>query len=103
MDRIAMLKEILAVYPIDSFARYGVAIEYSNAGELDTSLAEFATLLQNTPDYTPGYFMAAQTLVKASRIDDAKKMLVKGIASARKTGNGHALSEMEAMLEELGD
>jgi predicted Zn-dependent protease len=102
MDRIAMLREILAANPVDSFARYGLAMEYSNAGDFETSLAEFATLLQNTPDYTPGYFMAAQTLVKAARIDEAKKMLVEGIASARKTGNDHALSEMEAMLEELG-
>lgn len=88
--------------PVDSFARYGLAMEYSNAGELETALAEFATLLKNTPDYTAGYFMAAQTLVKAARVDDAKTMLVDGIASAKKTGNGHALSEMEAMLEELG-
>jgi predicted Zn-dependent protease len=102
MDRIAMLKEILAANPVDSFARYGLAIEYSNAGDFETSMAEFATLFKNTPDYTPGYLMAAQTLVKASRLDDAKKMLVDGIASAKKTGNGHALSEMEAMLEELG-
>ena len=102
MDRIAMLKEILAANPADSFARYGLAMEYSSAGEFETSLGEFATLLKNTPDYTAGYFMAAQTLVKASRVDEAKKMLVEGIASAQKTGNGHALSEMEAMLEELG-
>ena len=32
----------------------------------------------------------------------ARKMLADGIVSAKKTGNGHALSEMEAMLEELG-
>ncbi len=102
MDRMTMLKEILAANPGDSFARYGLAMEYSNAGEFETSLAEFATLLKNTPDYTPGYFMAAQTLVKAARVGDAKTMLVDGIASAKKTGNGHALSEMEAMLEELG-
>jgi predicted Zn-dependent protease len=99
---MAMLKEILVADPVDSFARYGLAMEYSNAGELETALAEFATLLKNTPDYTAGYFMAAQTLVKAARVDDAKTMLVDGIASAKKTGNGHALSEMEAMLEELG-
>jgi hypothetical protein len=41
-------------------------------------------------------------VVKASRIEDAKTMLAGGIASAKRTGNGHALSEMEAMLEELG-
>jgi len=97
-----MLKEILAANPLDPFARYGLAMEYSNAGDFETSLDEFVTLLKNTPDYTAGYFMAAQTLVKASRIEDAKTMLAGGIASAKRTGNGHALSEMEAMLEELG-
>jgi predicted Zn-dependent protease len=97
-----MLKEILATNPGDSFARYGLAMEYSNAGDFETSLDEFVILLKNTPDYTPGYFMAAQTLVKASRVEDAKTILLGGIASAKRTGNGHALSEMEAMLEELG-
>ena len=45
--------------------------------------------------------MAAQTLAKADRQEDAKKMLTDGIASARRTGNLHAQSEMEAMLAEL--
>jgi len=46
--------------------------------------------------------MAAQTLARASRVNEAKQMLEDGIASARRTGNGHALSEMEGMLTELG-
>jgi hypothetical protein len=45
--------------------------------------------------------MAAQTLEKAGRIDEAKKILVDGISSARRTGNTHAQSEMTAMLEGL--
>ena len=98
-----MLQEILAANPSDAFARYGLAMEYANSGDLETALAEFATLLRTTPDYTAGYFMAAQTLVKGLRIAEAKAMLADGIASARKTGNGHAQSEMEAMLEELGN
>jgi hypothetical protein len=46
--------------------------------------------------------MAAQTLARADRIADAKAMLADGIASARRTGNLHSQSEMEAMLAELG-
>jgi hypothetical protein len=46
--------------------------------------------------------MAAQTLVRTERAEDAKKMLHDGIASARRTGNLHAQSEMEALLVELG-
>ena len=101
MDRIAMLTEILAANPRDSFARYGLAMEYSNTGQTAQALEEFKTLLENNPDYTPAYFMAAQTLEKAGRIDDARKMLVDGISSARRTGNAHAQSEMTAMLESL--
>jgi tetratricopeptide (TPR) repeat protein len=102
MDRIAMLTEILAGNPTDAFARYGLAMEHSKAGQTEAALAEFAKLLEQHPDYTPGYFMAAQTLAQAGRNDEARKMLQDGIASALRTGNQHAQSEMQAMLEELG-
>jgi predicted Zn-dependent protease len=101
MNRISMLTEILAANPGDAFARYGLAQEYSNAGRINDALQEFKTLLEKNPDYTPAYFMAAQTLAKADRSDEAKRMLVDGISSARRTGNTHAQSEMTAMLEEL--
>jgi predicted Zn-dependent protease len=101
MDRLAMLNEILSQSPDDAFARYGLAMEYSKAGEVEPALEEFGKLLSAHPDYTAGYFMAAQTLVTANRVDEAKRMLVDGIASARRTGNSHAQSEMTAMLEEL--
>jgi len=101
MDRISMLTEVLAENPNDAFARYGLAMEYSKVGETERALEEFAKLLAAHPDYTAGYFMAAQTLVNANRSDEAKKMLVDGIASARRTGNQHAQSEMTAMLDEL--
>jgi len=97
-----MLAEILAGNPDDAFARYGLAMEYSKSGQLEKALEEFQTLLTKNPDYTPGYFMAAQTLAAASRVAEAKRMLVDGIASARRTGNAHAQSEMTTMLEELG-
>ena len=102
MDRVAALNDILTENPRDAFARYGLAMEYSQQGDLDRALAEFAILIENHPDYTAGYFMAAQTLVRAERQEDAKKMLHDGIASARRTGNLHAQSEMEALLAELG-
>jgi predicted Zn-dependent protease len=101
MDRIAMLTDILAQSPNDAFARYGLAMEYSKAGDVDRSLAEFARLLAAHPDYAAGYFMAAQTLVRAERLEDAKKMLADGIAAAQRTRNSHAQSEMQAMLAEL--
>ena len=100
--RADMLKEFLAQNPNDAFARYGLAMEYSNAGDVEGALREFGALLNANPDYTAGYFMAAQTLARAGRNDEAKTRLREGIASAERTGNQHAKSEMSAMLEELG-
>ena len=96
-----MLGEILAQNPGDAFARYGLAMEYSKGGNVEQAMAEFGKLLSANPDYTAGYFMAAQTLAAAGRAPEAKKMLADGIASAKRTGNAHAQSEMEALLGEL--
>jgi len=101
MDRIAALNEILTESPNDAFARYGLAMEYSNQGDFDRALAEFSILLKGNPDYTPGYFMAAQTLMGAGRKPEAIERLKAGIACAARDGNGHALREMQTMLEEL--
>jgi tetratricopeptide (TPR) repeat protein len=96
-----MLAQFLEENPSDAFARYGLAMEYSNAGQTEQALAEFKKLLEMHPDYTNGYFMAAQALERTGRTPDARQMLQSGIEAARRTGNKHALSEMSGMLEEL--
>ena len=102
MDRISTLSELLTQDPNNAFARYGLALEYANCGQHDRALEEFNKLLLANPDYAAGYFMAAQTLVKGERTDEAKKMLVNGIAAAGRKGDSHARSEMQQMLDELG-
>jgi tetratricopeptide (TPR) repeat protein len=101
-SRLQMLAQFLEQNPGDAFARYGLAMEYSKAGQTEQALAEFNKLLELHPDYTNGYFMAAQTLERSGRTAEAKKMLESGVEAARRTGNKHALSEMSGMLEELG-
>jgi Tetratricopeptide repeat len=100
-NRLEMLKQFVEQNPNDAFARYGLAMEYSKLGQTDAALQEFARLLELHPDYSNGYFMAAQALAKIEKNDEAKAMLQKGIESAQRTGNRHALNEMSAMLEEL--
>ena len=101
MDKIAGLKEILALDPRNSFARYGIAMELAHRGELASALKEFDTLLANDPDYTAGYFMSARTLAGAGRKSEAIARLKTGIGCAARSGNSHALSEMQAMLDGL--
>jgi predicted Zn-dependent protease len=101
MDKIAGLREILALDPGNSFARYGVAMELASRGETSLAIAEFDQLLANDPDYTAGYFMSAQTLAGAGRKQQAIERLKAGVACAARRGNSHALNEMQTMLGEL--
>ena len=101
MDKISGLKEILALDPKNSFARYGIAMELAKRGDTAAAIKEFDALLAHDADYTAGYFMAAQTLTAAGRNQEAIERLKAGISCAARSGNTHALSEMQGMLDEL--
>jgi predicted RNA polymerase sigma factor len=76
-------------------------MELAARGDPDAALAEFDALIGHAPDYVPAYQMSAQTLAKLGRTGEALTRLHSGIAAANRTGNQHALAEMEAMREEL--
>ena len=101
MDKIAALTEILAHNPADSFARYGLAMAYAAEGRSDEALAAFAATTAAAPDYVPAYQMSAQTLLKLGQTEAAKNRLTAGLAACQRTGNTHAASEMQAMLDDL--
>jgi Tfp pilus assembly protein PilF len=101
MDKLAALNEILHLDPANAFARYGVAMEHLSQDNADAALTEFATCIDHNPDYVPAYQMSAQTLIKLGRTEEALQRLHTGIATANRTGNQHAVAEMEAMREEL--
>lgn len=101
MDKIGMLSGILEQNPRDAFARYGLAMAYAAEGKMDEALREFATTTEYNPDYVPAYQMAAQTLMKLGRMDEARARLQAGLAACERTGNAHAASEMQGMVEEI--
>src|SRR5690348_8020670 len=100
-SRVATLKQVLEANPNDAFARYALGLEYSGAGDTEAALAEFNRLLTSHPDYSNGYFMAAQALARVERNEEARAMLQRGIESAQRTRNQHAMAEMQGMLDEL--
>ena len=101
MDKIAALREILAGNPSDSFARYGLAMAYAAEGREEEALGEFGKIVADNPDYVPAYQMSAQTLLKLGRTEAAGARLTEGLAACGRTGNTHAASEMQAMLDDL--
>jgi tetratricopeptide (TPR) repeat protein len=102
MDRIAMLHGILEQNPKDAFARYGLAMAYAAEGRAEEALREYALTLEYNPDYVPAFQMSAQTLLAMGRVEEARERLQAGLAACERTGNAHAASEMQEMLDPLG-
>jgi predicted Zn-dependent protease len=96
MKRLLFLEDLVKSGKADSFARYGLAMEYRKLGRLKEAATVFDDLLQSSPDYLPQYLMAGQLLVELEQVGAARQRLEAGIALARKLGNHHALSELEA-------
>lgn len=101
MDKIAALTELLHLDPSNAFGRYGLAMEHIGQNNPEQGLAEFNTLIAHNPDYVPAFQMSAQTLAKLGRTEEALARLHEGIAAANRTGNQHALAEMEGLRETL--
>ncbi|MDE3105583.1 MAG: tetratricopeptide repeat protein [Acidobacteriota bacterium] len=101
MDKIAALREILQLDPSNAFARYGLAMEHLSQGNTEAALADFNALMVQQPDYVPAYQMSAQTLARTGQTAAAIAILNDGIAAAQRTGNQHAASEMQGLLNEL--
>jgi cytochrome c-type biogenesis protein CcmH/NrfG len=99
--RRALLEEFVAAHPQDAFARYGLAMECANQGDSDAAVANFEKLLAENPHYVAGYLQYGQLLARLSRTVDAKRTLSSGIEVARRAGDQHASSEMEAALAQL--
>ncbi len=96
-----MLEQFVAQKPDDAFTRYGLAMECMNSGDSAAAETHFRALLQRNADYVPAYLIFGQFLAKQSRTEEARTVLQTGVAAASKSGNQHALSEMESLLAEL--
>ncbi len=96
-----VLKTMAAQNPTNSFVRYGLALEYTNAGALEEAVTEFRAVLASDPGYTYAYFHGGQTLEKLGRLEEARELYEAGIAASRSKGDMKALSELQGALDLL--
>ena len=92
---------MVAQNPRDTFARYGLAMEYANSGNLQQAIVEYRALLENNPDYAAAYFHGGQALEKLGLVEEARQMYEKGIETTTRTGDQHTGSELQGALDML--
>jgi Tfp pilus assembly protein PilF len=100
-DRLGILKQMVAEDANNSFARYGLGMEYVKSGDFAQAVAEFRTLLDQDSNYSAAYFHAGQALEKLGHVDEARAMYEKGIEVTTSNGDAHTRAEIEGALSLL--
>ncbi len=97
-SRIERLRAFLATRPDDAFARYALALEHKNAGELAEADAVFSDLIRTHADYTAAYLHAGNTLVALGRTEDARRVYTSGLDACKAKADSHGHSELNSAL-----
>jgi len=98
--RLDTLRQMVAADPANTFARYGLAMEHVRSGDLEGAVQEFEAVLATDAKYSAAYYHGGQALEKLGKLDQARDLYRRGIAATR---DPHALSELQAALDILGD
>lgn len=101
-NRLEILRGMVAQDPSDSFVRYALAMAYGAAGDHAQAVDEFGKLLEVNPKYAAAYYHGGQALEKLGRLDEAREIYRRGIEVTSQTGDDHARSELQAVLDLLG-
>jgi len=91
------LEQLLSFYkedPNDPFTIYALATEYKET-EPKEALKYFNILLKDHEEYVGTYYHVCSLFQQLGMNEQAEENYIKGLQMCRKTGNMHALSELQ--------
>jgi predicted Zn-dependent protease len=103
MSRLEAVKALVAQDPANSRIRYMLCMEYMSGRDFPAAVAELKDLLARDPNYVAAYYQAGRASEEAGDEDAARAFYRDGIAAAKRVNDAHALSELQAALDILGD
>jgi Tfp pilus assembly protein PilF len=101
--RIAQLMAFLEEDPDDNFTLFALALEYIKKGDAGQAEKLFKRIVTNDPAYVGVYYHLGKLYESLGDFDMARSTYRMGIGVTRKSGELHALSELETALGECGD
>jgi Tfp pilus assembly protein PilF len=101
MDRIAKLKEFLALNPADSFVQHALALEYVKSGDDAGARKLFENILSTDDNYIGSYYHLAKLLERNDERESAIQWYERGMLKAKENGDVHAYNELQAAYEDL--
>ncbi|WP_259067651.1 heme biosynthesis protein HemY [Mucilaginibacter sp. X4EP1] len=101
ISRLEKLLEFIKSEPDDPFLKYALATEYLRINQTDKALSYYEDLINNHPNYTGTYYHLGKLYEALNRKDDALRTYETGIKITREQRDNHALSELQAVYNEL--
>jgi len=101
VNRLEKLLEFIKNEPDDPFLKYALATEYLRMNQTDKALTYYEDLVNNHPGYTGTYYHLGKLYEALDRRKDAIDTYKTGIKITREKRDNHALSELQAVYNEL--
>jgi predicted Zn-dependent protease len=100
-DRLASLERMVGNRPDDSRLRFGLALEYLNAGRLEDGIRELRLYLDQADDEGNGWGRLGSALLEQGHDDEAREAYQTGIEAALRHGHPTMADEFRATLEDV--
>ena len=98
-DRVAALERMLERRPDDTRLRFGLALEYMNAGRTDDGIRELRAYLAASDDEGNAWGRLGAALRTSGRDEEARDAYRRGIEAATRHGHPTMAEEFEEELE----
>lgn len=99
MTRREQLEQLLAASPNDEFLQYALALNYSSEGQPAEAARRLEQVNQRFPNNVAAWFQRGKILAQLGEEDAARDVLKTGMSVARRVGDSHAESEMQALMD----
>jgi len=83
----------------DPFLLYAIAMEHKKLNDSPKAIEFLDRVIQADPNYCYAYYQRGQILESSGNVEGARKTYNDGIVAAKRAGDAHAQSELEAALE----
>ena len=87
----------------DSFLQHALALEYIKIGKDNEARELFNDILLREPTYIGSYYHLGKLLERAGDIPKAIRIYERGMQEAKKAGDNHTYSELQAAYDDLAD
>ncbi len=100
-DRIEKLRKLLKQNPNDSFALFGLAMEYASSNDYSSAIEYLEKLIEADPNYVAGYYQKARLHLKLGDKEAAMKTIQQGLPKALETGQYHTRDKLQELLNAI--